>query len=69
VVRSMNLLSRPTSEIFIHLAIKDIATIISLNFRSPTRRLRTRNNGLSSTVTRPDNAVPSAVSRFLDSIV
>ena len=36
MIPSMNLLSRPTSEIFIHLAIKDIATIISLNFRSLT---------------------------------
>ncbi len=36
MIRSMNLLTRPTSEIFIHLAIKDIATIISLTFRSLT---------------------------------
>jgi hypothetical protein len=40
VIRSTNLLSRPASEIFIHLAIKDIATIISLSFRSPAHRFR-----------------------------
>jgi len=42
VIRSANLLSRPASEIFIHLATKDIAIIISLSFRLPIHRPKAR---------------------------
>jgi hypothetical protein len=66
VIRSTNLLSKPASEIFIHLAIKEIATIISLSFRSPTHRFcATRGDGLNSTGRTPDNAAPVLSIGFL----
>jgi hypothetical protein len=42
VIRLGNLLSRPASEIFIHLSTKDIAIIVSLSFRLPIHRPNAR---------------------------
>ena len=56
MIRSTNLLSRPASEIFIRLAIKDIATIISLSFRYPHTVCASRGDGLNSSRTRSDKA-------------
>jgi hypothetical protein len=59
VIRSRNFLSRLASDIFIHLAIKEIATIISLNFRSPTPPFALpAAMVLNSTGTSPDNVAP-----------
>jgi hypothetical protein len=51
VIRSVDLLLRPTWEIFIHFAIKDIAIVVSLGLQLPTQHLGARGDGMNSTTT------------------